>query len=131
MTGVDLAQAHWNWVADLFTEIIQDNPDLVFGKNTLGYLYRTAMDHGYKHGAEDALKPQFRVCDSDGCQGEIVEKIGPGAFAKIPDDATEPSGKWIGEYIKRHREQITPGDPRDYWEGEFPGPTLETVMGEK
>ena len=121
----ELSQAHWDWVSDLFAAIIQDNPDLVFGKNTLGYLYRTAMDHGYKHGTEDALKPQFRVCDSDGCQGEIVEKIGPLA---------EPSGTWIGEYmakIKQQREQITPGGPQDYWEGEFPGPTLATVMGEK
>ena len=48
-TPVTLADEHWKWVQGVFDSAGVDMLSL----NVVGYLYKTAMIHGYKHAIED------------------------------------------------------------------------------
>ena len=44
-----LANQHWGWLSDLLDALgLQE-----FNKKTLGYIYRTAFQHGWKHAVEE------------------------------------------------------------------------------
>lgn len=47
-----LAEAHWKYVKELLTVQSVGNPMI----DIIGFHYRTAMIHGYKHGFDDTKK---------------------------------------------------------------------------
>ena len=46
------AEAHWSYIKALL-ETHSEDADII---EKIGFHYRTAMVHGYKHGIEDALQ---------------------------------------------------------------------------
>ena len=45
-----MAEEHWNWVNDLLKTL---TPDTVLTVETVQYLYKTALIHGYGHAVVD------------------------------------------------------------------------------
>ena len=63
MKAKELAEAHWNYIKAVLTNH-KMTPDEI---DRIGFHYRTAMIHGYKHGWVDAMdelgKPLFMPFD--------------------------------------------------------------------
>jgi len=62
----EIAEAHWNYIKDLLLnhKIAKDKINLV------GFHYKTAFVHGYKHGQEELIemyKNKHRCTDNNCC----------------------------------------------------------------
>ena len=58
VTTASSTEQHWEWVEGLINVIQEDRGDKTFlvGMSTLRYAYITAMEHGRKHGYDEAVR---------------------------------------------------------------------------
>ena len=47
----ELAQAHWDYLEAVLRTCLVEEKDVI----RIGFHYRTAFEHGYKHGVEDCV----------------------------------------------------------------------------